>query len=182
VPRLSKVIHPLKIYQKEKKMISKSIQNAINEQINKELYSSYLYLSMAAYFENKNLPGFAKWMYVQADEERTHGMKFFEHLLERGGKVELKSIATPEITWNTSLDVFKQVQEHEGAVTASINALYELALKEKDYPFQVVLQWFITEQVEEEKNAADIVQQLELIDAKGTAVLMLDHQLGHRGK
>ena len=163
-------------------MISKAIQNAINEQINKELYSSYLYLSMAAHFENKNLPGFAKWMFVQADEERGHGMKLFEHLLERAGKVELKPIAGPETSWNTYLEVFKQVQEHESAVTASINTLYELALKEKDYPLQVVLQWFITEQVEEEKNAADIVQQLELIDAKGTAVLMLDHQLGKRGK
>jgi ferritin len=137
---------------------------------------------MAAYFENKNLPGFAKWMYVQAEEERGHGMKFFEHLVERGGKVELKPINSPETNWNTSLEVFKHVQEHEAGVTTSINALYELAIKEKDYPFQVLLQWFITEQVEEEKNAADIVQQLELIDAKGTAVLMLDHQLGKRGK
>jgi ferritin len=163
-------------------MNSISMQEAINEQINKELYSAYLYLSMAAYFENKNLPGFAKWLYVQADEERGHAMKFFEYLVDRGGKVELKPIAGPETEWNSTMEVFKQVQEHEAAVTASINALYELALKEKDYPAQVELQWFITEQVEEEKNAADIVQQLELIDAKGTAVLMLDHQLGKRGK
>ena len=163
-------------------MISNTMQKAINEQINKELYSSYLYLSMAAYFENKNLPGFAKWMHAQADEEREHGMKFFQYLLDRGGKVELKAIAAPEADWKTNLDVFKQVQEHEAAVTASIYALYELALNEKDYPSQAMLQWFITEQVEEEKNAADIVQQLELIDARGTAVLMLDHQLGKRGK
>jgi ferritin len=163
-------------------MISRTIQDAINEQINKELYSSYLYLSMAAYFENKNLPGFAKWMYVQADEERSHGMKFFQHLLERGGKVELKTIVQPEVEWNTSLEVFKQVLEHEQVVTASINSLYELALKEKDYPFQVLLHWFITEQVEEEKNASDIIQRLELLDARGTAVLMLDHDLGKRGK
>lgn len=163
-------------------MISNTMQKAINEQINKELYSSYLYLSMAAYFENRNLPGFAKWMHMQADEEREHGMKFFQHLLDRGGKVELKAIAAPEVDWKTNLDVFKQVQEHEAAVTASIYALYELALSEKDYPAQAMLQWFITEQVEEEKNAADIVQQLELIDARGTAVLMLDHQLGKRGK
>jgi ferritin len=163
-------------------MISTAMQKAINEQINKELYSSYLYLSMAAHFENKNLPGFARWMHVQADEEREHGMKFFTHLLDRGGKVELKAIASPGTEWQTNLEVFKQVQEHEAAVTASINILYELALKEKDYPAQVLLQWFITEQVEEEKNAADIVQQLELIDAKGTAVLMLDHQLGKRGR
>jgi len=163
-------------------MISITMQKAINEQINKELYSSHLYLSMAAYFEDRNLPGFAKWMYAQASEEHEHGMKFFHHLVDRGGKVELKAIAGPEADWKTNLDVFKQVQEHEAAVTASVHALYELALKEKDYPTQVMLQWFINEQVEEEKNAADIVQQLELIDAKGTAVLMLDHQLGKRGK
>jgi len=163
-------------------MISKTMEQAINEQINKELYSSYLYLSMAAYFEGKNLPGFATWMRVQADEEREHGMKFFEYLVDRGANVELKPIAGPATDWKTSLDAFKQVQEHEAFVTASINALYEQALKEKDYPTQVLLQWFITEQVEEEKNAAEIVQQIELIDAKGTAVLMLDHQLGKRGK
>ena len=163
-------------------MISDAMQKAINEQINKELYSSYLYLSMAAYFEGNNLPGFAKWMYVQADEERGHGMKLFEHLVDRGGRVTLAPIAGPQTEWMTSLEVFKQVQSHEAAVTASINALYEVAFNEKDYPAQVLLQWFITEQVEEEKNAAHIVQQLELIDARGTAVLMLDHQLGKRGK
>jgi len=163
-------------------MITNAMQKAINEQINKEFYSSYLYLSMAAYFEDKNLPGFAAWMHVQADEEREHGMKFFEHLTDRGGKVVLAPIAGPETSWKTNLEVFKQVQEHEAYVTASINALYELALQEKDYPAQVMLQWFINEQVEEEKNAAEIVQQLELIDAKGTAVLMLDKQLGKRGK
>jgi ferritin len=163
-------------------VISKTMQDAVNEQINKELYSSYLYLSMAAYFEGVNLPGFAKWMHVQADEEREHGMKFFQHLSDRGGKVQLKAIAAPQTDWKTSLEAFKQVREHEAAVTASIYALYELALKEKDYPAQVMLQWFIDEQVEEEKNAAEIVQQLELIEAKGTAVLMLDHQLGNRGK
>jgi ferritin len=163
-------------------MISAALQKAINEQINKELYSSYLYLSMAAYFEGQNLPGFARWMYVQEGEEKAHGMKLFEFLVDRGAKVELKAIAAPATTWRSNLEVFKEVQKHEAVVTASINALYELALTEKDYPAQVLLHWYITEQVEEEKNAAEIVQQLELIDAKGTAVLMLDHQLGHRGK
>jgi len=162
-------------------MISKTMQEAINEQINKELYSSYLYLSMASSFENDNLPGFAKWMHVQADEERGHGMKLYHHLVDRGGRVILMAIAAPATDWNSNLEAFKVVQAHEAAVTASINALYELALKEKDYPAQVLLQWFITEQVEEEKNAAEIVQQLELIDAHGTAVLMLDKQLGKRG-
>jgi len=162
-------------------MISKTMQDAINDQINKELFSSYLYLSMAAYFENKNLPGFAHWMRVQEGEEREHAMKFYDHLLERGGQVILKTIDAPKTDWNTSLELFQEVAEHEAKVTASINALYELALKEKDYPAQVLLQWYITEQVEEEKNAAEIVAQLELIEARGTAVLMLDHQLGKRG-
>ena len=162
-------------------MISKTMQDAVNEQINKELYSSYLYLSMAAYFENKNLPGFAKWLHVQTDEERGHGMKFYQHLVDRGGRVMLQAIAAPATEWKSYLDVFKEVQAHEEDVTASINSLYELALKEKDYPMQVLLQWYINEQVEEEKNAAEIVQQLELIDAHGTAVLMLDKQLGKRG-
>lgn len=163
-------------------MISKTMQNAINEQINKELYSAYLYLSMAAYFEDKNLPGFGHWMRIQANEEREHAMKFFDHLLDRGGRPLLKAIAAPETDWKSSLEAFKEVQEHEAKVTASINALYELALKEKDYPAQMMLHWFIEEQVEEEKNAAEIVQQLELIEAHGTAVLMLDHQLAKRGE
>lgn len=162
-------------------MISDAMQEAINGQINKELHSSYLYLSMAAYFESVNLPGFARWMHVQAGEEREHGMRLFHHLVDRGGKVQLKAIASPQTEWKTNLDAFKQVQEHEAAVTVSIHTLYELALKERDYPAQVFLQWFINEQVEEEKSATDIVQQLELIDARGTAVLMLDHQLGKRG-
>jgi len=162
-------------------MISKAMQDAINDQIQKELFSSYLYLSMAAYFENQNLPGFAHWMHVQEGEEREHAMKFYEFLVDRGGRVLLKAIEAPATDWKTSLDLFKEVAAHEAKVTASINALYELALKEKDYPAQVLLQWYITEQVEEEKNAAEIVAQLELIDAHGTAVLMLDKQLGKRG-
>jgi ferritin len=158
-------------------MISKAMQDAINEQINKELFSSYLYLSMAAYFEDKNLGGFAKWMHAQADEERTHGMKFYEHLVDRGGRVTLKAIEAPATTWASNLEAFKEVAAHEAKVTASI-----YALKEKDYPMQVLLQWFISEQVEEEKNAAEIVANLQLIEERGTAVLMLDKQLGKRGK
>jgi ferritin len=162
-------------------MIGKAMQDAINEQINKELFSSYLYLSMSAYFEGKNLPGFASWMRVQEGEEREHGMKFYDFLLERGGSVLLQKIEAPETSWENPLAVFKQAAEHEAKVTASIYALYEMALKEKDYPAQVLLQWYISEQVEEEKNAAEIVAQLELIEARGTAILMLDHQLGKRG-
>jgi ferritin len=162
-------------------MIGKAMQDAINEQINKELFSSYLYLSMAAYFEDRNLPGFAHWMRAQEGEEREHAMKFYDFLLERGGKVALKAIEAPKTDWKNALELFEEVAAHEAKVTASINALYELALKEKDYPAQVMLHWFITEQVEEEQNAAGIVANLKLIEEHGTAVLMLDHRLGKRG-
>jgi ferritin len=161
-------------------MISKAMQDAINDQINKELFSSYLYLSMATYFESKNLSGFAGWMRTQAEEERAHGMKFYEFLHDRGGRVLLKAIDAPKTEWKSNLEAFKEVAEHEAKITASIYALYETALKEKDYPAQVMLQWFINEQVEEEKNAAEIVANLELIEERGTAVLMLDKQLGKR--
>ena len=162
-------------------MISKSMQDTINEQINKELFSSYLYLSMAAYFEEKSLPGFAKWMHIQATEEREHAMKFYEHLVDRGGRVLLTAIAAPGTEWPSNLAVFQEAQAHEAKVTKSIYDLYEQALSEKDFPAQVLLQWFITEQVEEEKNAAEIIRQLEMIEAHATAVLMLDHQLAKRG-
>jgi len=162
-------------------MITKTMQDAINDQINKELYSSYLYLSMAAYFEDKNLSGFAHWMRVQESEEREHAMKLYDYLLERGGKVALKAIDAPKTEWTSTLEVAEEVAAHEAKVTASIYALYETALKEKDYPAQIMLQWFISEQVEEEKNAAEIVANLKLIEERGTAVLMLDHRLGKRG-
>ena len=145
-------------------MINKPMQDAMNDQINKELYSSYLYLSMAAYFEDKNLLGFARWMRIQEAEEREHAMKFYDFILERGGKVTLKTIDAPKTEWKSTLEVAEEVAAHEAKVTASIYALYELALKEKDYPAQVMLQWFITEQVEEEKNAAEIVANLKLIE------------------
>jgi ferritin len=162
-------------------MMSKTMQDAVNEQINKELFSSYLYLSMAAYFAGKNLAGFSKWMHVQADEEREHAMKLYEHLENRGGRVILKAIEAPKTEWASNLEAFKEAAAHEAMITASINSLYELALKEKDYPAQVLLQWYISEQVEEERNAAEIVANLELIEERGTAVLMLDKQLGKRG-
>lgn len=162
-------------------MINKTMQDAMNDQINKELFSSYLYLSMAAYFEDRNLLGFAHWMRIQEAEEREHAMKLYDFLLERGGKVTLKAIDAPKTEWASTLEVAQEVEAHEAMVTASIHALYETALKEKDYSAQVMLQWFITEQVEEEKNAAEIVANLKLIEERGTAVLMLDHRLSKRG-
>ncbi|MBK9924425.1 MAG: ferritin [Anaerolineales bacterium] len=161
-------------------MIGKPMQDAMNEQINKEMFSSYLYLSMAAYFEDKNLPGFANWMRTQADEEREHAMKFYDFILERGGRIQLKAIDAPKTEWTSNLEVVEEIAAHEAKVTTSIYALYELALKEKDYPAQVMLQWFISEQVEEEKNAAEIVASLKMIEARETAVLQLDHRLSKR--
>ena len=162
-------------------MISAKMQNAINEQINKELFSSYLYLSMAAYFENTGLPGAAKWMYAQADEEREHAMKLFKHQIDRGGKITLGAIEAPKAEWAGPMDAFKAVYEHEQLVTKSIYALYEVALEEKDYPAQVLLQWFINEQVEEEKHAVEIIDSMKRIESHETAVLQLDHQLAKRG-
>jgi ferritin len=163
-------------------MIGKPMQDLINEQIKNELYSAYLYLSMSAHFESLNLGGFAKWMRFQAGEEQEHAMKFFDFILERGGMVELKAIDQPPVKFGANLEIFEQVYAHEQKVTGMIYKLYELALKEKDYPAQVMLQWFITEQVEEEKNAADIIERIKRVEAHETAVLMLDHDLGKRGR
>lgn len=162
-------------------MINAKMQKALNEQINKEWFSAYLYLSMAAYFDRSGLPGAAKWLYVQAGEEQSHGKKFFDHLIERGGKVVLAAVAAPAADWEGPMAAFKAVLAHEQLVTKSINDLYELALAEKDYPVQVLLQWFINEQVEEEKNASDIIDSMSRIENHETAVLQLDHQLGKRG-
>ena len=161
-------------------MIGKAIQDSMNEQINKELFSSYLYLSMAAYFEGQNLPGFAHWMRVQEAEEREHAMKFYDFLLERGGKVILAAIEAPKNVWSSTMEAAEEVAAHEAKVTASINALYELALKEKDYPSQIMLQWFINEQVEEEKTASSLLETLRMAGDSKIALLMLDRELGAR--
>ena len=163
-------------------MLDKKVQGAINEQIKNELYSGYLYLSMSAYFEANNLPGFARWMRLQAEEEQEHALKLFDFVNERGGRVELKAIDQPPVEFEGPLAVFEITLEHERKVTALINSLYELALEVKDYPAQVMLQWFIEEQVEEEANATKIAETLKMIGQKGQALVMLDRQLGGRGK
>lgn len=162
-------------------MISAKMQDAINSQIQHEFYSAYLYLSMSGYFEGLNLTGFAKWLRVQSAEEQAHALKFYDYSFERGGKVELKALDKPPVAWGSPLQAFMEVLAHEQKVTSLIYKLYEVALAEKDYAAQVLLQWFISEQVEEEKNAAEIIAGLERIEAHDTAVLMLDHQLGKRG-
>jgi len=158
-------------------MLSKKMQQAINEQIAYEFYSAYLYLAMSAHFETQNLKGFAAWMRKKFAEEQTHAMKFFDYVNDRGGKVELGSIPQPPSAWRTHLAVFEQSLEHERSVTHRIHKLYELALAEKDYATQSMLKWFIDEQVEEEKTVAEVIEQLKLIDTRGSAILMLDHRL-----
>jgi ferritin len=162
-------------------MLSKTLQNAFNDQIHKEFYSSYLYLAMAAHFESLNLPGFASWMKKQADEERSHAMRLWEHLYDRGGKVDLKAIEQPPASFGKPLAVMQQVLEHEQTITASINALYALALNEGDVAAQICLQWFVHEQVEEEKNVSDLIEQLKMSGDQGFGGLFMDkHVLGAR--
>jgi ferritin len=161
-------------------MLNKTVQDAINQQIKNEVFSAYLYLSMSGYFESVNLPGFASWMRVQYYEELGHALKFFDFVNARGGRVSLYAIDQPTSDFQSSLDVFQQALEHEQKVTGMINNLYALAVKENDYPAQVLLQWFISEQVEEEKTATNIVQQLRMIGDNGSALLILDRELGAR--
>ncbi len=162
-------------------MLSKSLQNGFNDQIQKEFYSSYLYLAMAAHFESVNLSGFASWMQKQADEERSHGMRLWEHVYHRGGKVELKAIEQPPAKFGNPLEVFQGVLEHERKITSSINALYALALEEGDVAAQIWLQWFVNEQVEEEKNVFGLIEKLKMAGDHAFGALFMDqHVLGQR--
>ena len=161
-------------------MISAGVQDAINNQIKHEFYAAYTYLSMSAYFEAVNLPGFATWMRGQAQEEITHGMKLFDFVNDRGGRVILQAVDAPPTDFKSPLDVFEHALKHEQKVTGMINALYETAAGANDFAAQVALQWFITEQVEEEKTADLIVEQLKMIGSDRPALLMLDRELGAR--
>lgn len=163
-------------------MLSAALQNGFNEQIQKEFFSSYLYLAMAAHFEAANLPGFAAWMKKQADEERSHAMKLWDYVYDRGGKVELKAIEQPPAQSGKPLQVFQQVFAHEQKVTAAINALYALTITEADVAAQIYLQWFVSEQVEEEKTVSDLIEQLKMTGDQSFGVLFMDkHVLGARG-
>lgn len=161
-------------------MISNKMVNTINDQIRFELVSAYLYLSMAAWFENENLPGMASWMYAQASEEQEHAMKFFKYLIEVGARVELEAIEKPEVEFESALDVFEKSLAHEKIVTGRINKMYELALEEKDYPTQILLQWYINEQVEEEANVGTAIDMLKMSEGKAWQLLMLDGKFGAR--
>ena len=161
-------------------MISKKMQEALNDQVTAEFYSAYLYLAMEAYFESVNLPGFANWMRVQTQEELTHGIKIYDFLNERGGRVTLKAIDQPPSEWASPLAVFEAAYKHEQKVTGLINALVNLAVTEKDHAANSFLQWFVDEQVEEEKSASDIVGKLKLIKDSPQGLYMLDQELAQR--
>ncbi|GAK55538.1 ferritin-like domain subfamily [Candidatus Vecturithrix granuli] len=161
-------------------MISKKMEEALNKQINAEFYSSYLYLSMAADFEAKNLEGFANWMKVQAQEEWGHGMRIYNYVNEQQGRVKLDGIETPQTEWDSALAMFEAAYKHEQHVTSLIHELMSLANKEKDYATEIFLQWFVTEQVEEEAHAASIVEKLKRIKESPHGLMMLDHALGQR--
>ena len=157
-----------------------NLVEAFHTQIQAEFQSSYVYLSMAAWFTENNLPGFAQWMRVQWEEETQHAMKLVDFLHNRGEAVVLHAIASPTASYSSPLDVFEHVHLHEQKITASINALYELSLQEKDLPSQVMLQWFINEQVEEEALVIEIIERLRLVGSDGPSIYLVDREMGTR--
>jgi ferritin len=152
----------------------------MNDQIQRELDSAYIYLSMAAYFDAMNLPGFAQWMKIQFQEEQAHAMKFFDFIIDRGGKVSLQPLTQPPVDFKSPLEVFEMALAHEKKVSGHINDLYALSMQEKDFSSQPLLQWFIEEQVEEEASAGEVVDTLKMIKEDSTALLILDRELGQR--
>lgn len=161
-------------------MLSKKMEKAINDQVKWELYSAYLYLSMAAYFEDVGLPGFANWMRVQDQEERFHAMKFFNFVIERGGKMTLQAIDAPPSEWKSPLHVFMETLKHEQHVTARINNLMDLAIKEKDHATVSFLHWYIDEQVEEESGVSDVINKLKMVEKTSGGLFMLDKEMAAR--
>jgi len=154
--------------------------DALNGQINAEMYSAYLYLSMESYFQSVSLTGFARWMRSQVQEELFHSMKFYDYVGERGGKVTLEVIKKPDSSWKTPLSAFKHILKHEQLVTGLINDLVELAITEKDHATVNFLQWFVSEQVEEEASVGEIVDKLKLIKTDTSGLFFLDAELGKR--
>jgi ferritin len=161
-------------------MMSQTMQDAFNEQMKHEFYSSYLYLSMSAYCEGANLPGLAHWMRVQAREEVVHAMKIFDHLLDRGGRVQLQPIGRPPSEFTSAREVFEQAHRHEKEVTSSINQVYGRAVDERDFASTVFLDWFVKEQVEEEKTSGLLAEQFRMIGDDRPGLLMLDRELAQR--
>ncbi len=161
-------------------MISERVQQAIHEQIGREFYASQLYLAMSAYLEGSGYTGFARWMRLQAEEERLHALRLFDFLNDRGGRVVLLPVGQPPGDYGSPLEVFEAALEHERKVTSQIHALYRLAMEEDDYATQVMLQWFVNEQVEEEKTASEIVDRLKLAGDDNSAILVLEREVADR--
>jgi ferritin len=161
-------------------MLSKTMEQALNKQVNRELFSAYLYLAMSAFFETSNMKGFAKWMRVQAKEEQSHALKIYDYILARGGKPNLTDIEAPKAQWASAGKVFEEVYAHEQKVTAMIHGLVDLAVKEKDHASFEMLQWFVKEQVEEEEHASEILAQVKCVGDEPGHLFYLDHQLGKR--
>ncbi|MBN1253396.1 MAG: ferritin [Bacteroidales bacterium] len=158
-------------------MLNKRLETELNKQLNAEFYSAYFYLSMSSFLANINLNGFANWMKVQFEEEQFHALKFYQYIIDRGGRVVLDKIEAPQIEWKNVIDVFESVLKHEQKVTSLINNLVDIAYVEKDHATLAQLQWFVTEQVEEEANVNDILDQLKMIDGKGAGLFMLDREM-----
>jgi ferritin len=161
-------------------MIGKKIQDALNAQINLEQYSAQLYLAMSAHCEGKSFRGFAHWLRVQAQEETKHAMKLVEFVLDRGGQLALAAIAAPPVDFGSVTQTFAKILEHEQSITAKINALFELSRAEKDYPSEIALQWYVTEQVEEEATVGQILDQLKAVGEQGGGIWYLDSKMGKR--
>ncbi len=160
--------------------MTERMEEALNKQLNAELYSAYMYLSMTAWFEAMNLDGFASWMKAQALEEMEHAMKFYNFINERGGRVKLMPIQGPPTDWDSPVDVFEAAYKHEQYVTSLINDLVDLAIQEKDHATQIFLQWFVTEQVEEEASFSSILEKLRMVGESPGPLFMMDRELGQR--
>lgn len=163
-------------------MIKQKVLDALNKQLNNELYSSYIYLAMAAHFENENYSGMSAWMRIQSSEEYVHAMKIFDFINQVNGKVELFKIDAPKANWTTVQQVFQEVYDHEKSVTVSIYDIVDLAQAQRDHATTTFLQWFVNEQIEEEANALKVLERVNMIGDNKNALIYLDHQLGKRGK
>ena len=161
-------------------MISKKMNEVLNGQVNAELYSSYLYLSMSSWFSEKSLSGFAGWMRAQAQEELFHSIKILDYILERGGNVQLETIEKPKGSWSSPLEIIQETADHEAKVTGLINDLVDVALKERDHAANIFLQWFVAEQVEEEASVGEVVEKMKMIGDDSAGMFAMDMEMGKR--
>ncbi|MBT3208961.1 MAG: ferritin [Bacteroidetes bacterium] len=161
-------------------MLSTKLEIELNKQLNAELFSAYLYLSMSSFLATKNLSGFSNWMKVQFEEEQAHALKLYKYIIDRGGRVLLQQIESPKNEWTDVIDVFEDIFKHEQKITSMINELVNLSMEEKDHATVNLLQWYISEQVEEEATVSDILEQLNLIEGKGAGLFMLDREMKQR--